>query len=275
MAHDYNNKKRGCKKRGIEFNFTKAEWTKFVGVLAHVRCAYTNERFCHRLQHSHSPTCERIDEREPYSLHNCVWVTFAANQLKEKYLESSGKTIDMTATDEVYLLKKIVNVISNEEEIQAVKEKYLNLMENPPKTNTEILQEMIDVEDQQVQNADQPKQEKEVKVRFTTVSSNIEVRLAASYVRVCEYFESIGCEFVLTFSQYKRKMNLKNCQLTGSPFGQGSSKVLFLVDKNLPVAFNNVLTTDKHTKQVFDNLESATGMSLVKLKAGLNVLVKE
>ena len=81
----YKVKKSKTKQRGIAFDLSEEEYDFFMQLKDDrtSRCAYTNKTFIFKDNHPQQPSLERLDDRGPYSLTNCVVVTRDANQLKD------------------------------------------------------------------------------------------------------------------------------------------------------------------------------------------------
>lgn len=272
----FEEKKADADRRMIDFDFTLEEFTHFwIAKNNKGRCAYTNVVFVNEENHPLIPTLERIDNTKGYNPNNCVYVTYEANKLKEKFIEQKHPAEEAMLTNgEQHTLLLIRRVLSKSVYIERVQEPYKKVltMYRKRKQKENKQKESLDKPEQIIHNQPQEVKEENEMSNITIKNINPELNVAQQYIEIGQYFESKGLEFNLTFSKFKQKIKIKNCQLTKKPFEEGCKKVLFVVDKTKPITYDNVLTTHHSTMQVFDHIESVTKLSMVELKTALNAI---
>ena len=119
----------------IDFNFTLEEYEVFLKIKDDIgKCAFTNLTFVNSSKNF--PTAERIDNSKPYSKENCVWVTYHANTLKNKYIENNGDRSKLVKYDND-LVTRIKRVLETGK-IDTIMTRYLSYYNERCATHVDI-----------------------------------------------------------------------------------------------------------------------------------------
>ena len=298
MTH-YLIKKSKTKQRGIAFDLSEEEYDFFMQLKDDrtSRCAYTNKTFIFKDNHPQQPSLERLDDRGPYSLTNCVVVTRAANQLKDMLDKGIDKEKAKLTQEQKNLLTHIENIMKDPEWKQRVwnnqvkpyleRIRYKHLL---PKEINQMTEQQVDVQ------SEAPKEGKITRAWFnkafdansshelgvqlahtttTDVSSTEttkpdvitnDIDLAAGYVSLGRMLQNNGVGFTISFSEFKNLMLRKKCQLTNKIFSETDTKSLYFIDKTQLASKNNCLVTTKEVQEALDKLVVSVKLSHKELK---------
>lgn len=251
LLNKFNNKKRSCDERMIKFKFSQQEWLYFHKLLYNgVKCAYSNMTFIFKDHHMHSPSIERIDDNRPYTVYNCIWVTKQSNGIKD-HIVSGGTPEDLSNQTDTFLARRIQRILESEETLREIRKPYLHLYE---KSNEQGGNEVT-----------------ESTTTKGVPHNNTEIDIAKQYCVFGDFIESkCDHEFNLTYTQFKRLIQRKKCQLTQRDMDNPS---LFVLDKTLPVDKSNVLVCDKSLSEALDTMivsAKLTTKDLMKLAKTLS-----
>lgn len=254
LKQKYENKKKNACSRGIDFSLTEYEFIKLCLFLKENRqCAYTNETFVFKSTTNgqpkpNYPTLERVDNSVGYVLGNVIWVTYNSNFLKSKWEDSLCSQLTFSKDE----FKTVQQILSSKDKVEA----QLNNIYQFVKGET-----MVSVESKQENENLSPKQENnnsdcEVKNATTEVESRVcevnnDVELAQMYAQFAEYYKE-HVDFLLSFNEYKKLMNRKQCQLSMQKFDEEHKKSLFVIDKTKAVDVKNLLVVDLKLRHQLD-----------------------
>lgn len=231
----YNDKKKACIPRAIEFNFTLEEFYRFWKLKDEVTCFYSGKEFCSKAPAKGSlfdlrPTIERIDDEKGYSLDNCVWVNSTCNKLKNEYilLKKPEEDMDLAYRSTVVRIKKILNNESYfEEQFKVYKQNKLTLTEENVKA----------------------------------AEAHRELTEKLNEVYLCELYYKFGKQllvdlkkdFDMSFSEFKRIITCKRCKITKRDLPVDiRERALYIKDKTLPINVDNVLCTTVKVSNALD-----------------------
>ena len=236
MCTDYKTKKDSCKKRMIDFNFTKEEYAIFCKLQETVKCAYTNQAFIFTENHKFSPTLERIAQNKPYSPDNCVWVTAFANNVKERYIESN-KPEEKADVAEARAITRIKRILASEANLVKIKAPYVAALK-----------------------------------KLSKVEHNNDIDIASGYCNLGRHVEKNNKPFLLTFSQYKTLINKKYCGLTGRHLSEDvKDKSIYIIDKSKSVDKDNTCVTSKELRVSLDKLTEDNNLTVEELRTMFKV----
>ena len=267
-------KKSKTKQRGIAFDLSEEEYKFFMQLKDDrtSRCAYTNKTFIFKDNHPQQPSLERLDDRGPYSLTNCVIVTRTANQLKDMLDKGIDKEKAKLTQEQKNLLIHIENIMKDPEWKQKVwnnqvkpyleRVRYKHLL---PKGTQLMKEQQVDV---QSETQDKALKDSTVTTTETTTAPVVEndIALAVEYVSIGKMLQDSGVGFTISFSEFKSLMLRKKCQLTNKIFSETDTKSLYFIDKTQPASKNNCLVTTKEVQEALGKLFVSVKLSHKELK---------
>jgi hypothetical protein len=230
----YQEKIASAHNRNLSFNLSLEEFKHLYALRNTERCAYTNKTFVlsKGTSHEHYPTLERINADQPYSLENLVWVTHIANQVKNIVVDQ-GKPFKPTTIEQENLVKSLTKLFNSPEVLVERQKPYLAIKTNIAKENIRLANEAKE-RNRQLQ----------------------EVEVAKMYSEWGSTIVSSGGKLLVTFSDYKRKLQRTKCQLTGEVLPEAfSMRSMWVKDKSLPVTKDNIICTTKIIQESLDTFE--------------------
>lgn len=273
MTH-YRIKKSKTKQRGIAFDLSEEEYDFFMQLKDDrtSRCAYTNKMFIFKDNHTQQPSLERLDDRGPYSLTNCVIVTREANQLKDMLDKGIDKEKAKLTQEQKNLLTHIENIMIDPEWKQKVWAKQVKSYLEKAQYKHLLPKETHLMKEQQVE----PQSETQDKTLKDSIATNTatttapvvenDIALAVEYVSIGKMLQDSGVGFTISFSEFKSLMLRKKCQLTNKIFSETDTKSLYFIDKTKPATKDNCLVTTKEVQGALDKLFVSVKLSHKELK---------
>ena len=254
LKQKYENKKKNAHGRGIDFSLTEYEFIKLCLFLKeNKQCAYTNETFVFKATTNGTPkpnypTLERVDNSIGYVLGNVIWVTYHSNFLKSKWEDSLCSQITFSK-DEFKTVQQILGSKDKVEEqlnniYKFVKGESTVPIESKEKNGILSSKDENNNSDCQVKNATNEVESKMYEV-------NTDVELAQTYSTFAAHCRE-HVDFLLSFNEYKKLMNRKQCQLSMQKFDEEHKKSLFVVDKTKAVDVKNLLVVDLKLRHQLD-----------------------
>lgn len=282
LKQKYENKLKNAKSRGIEFKLSEQEFIKLCLFLKeNRRCAYTNQQFVFTAVATgkpkpNYPTLERIDNTKGYEIGNVIWVTYNANFIKSKYEDKLSNNISFTKSE----FKVVEQILSSQEK---VKEQLKNIYQfiNGDNIVTAKSKEEVKISEPNLQakpvskahphsgqeeennNSESKVNYSNVKIETTLYKVNDDVNLAAMYAEFAGHCKDF-VDFLLSFNEYKRLMQKKQCQLTCIKFDEEHKRSLFVIDKTKPINVKNLLVVDLELRH---NLDHFIGKMKIDQKA--------
>lgn len=258
LKQKYNNKKMNAASRKVKFSLTEAEFLKLCLFIKENRtCAYTGEKFVlsttdNGTPKPNYPTLERIDNNKGYEISNCIWVCHNANFLKSKWEDNQCNTFNFNKHE----FKIVQQILTSQERVA----EQLNNIYKYVKSEGAIV-----VETKEQNRISDTKDTNENSNQTTIYSVNDDVGLAASYSQFAEHCRE-HVDFCLSFSEYKKLMGRKKCQLTMQNFDEEHKRSLFVIDKTQPVVVNNLLTVDLKLRHNLDSFIGKTKLTNKQIK---------
>ena len=264
LKQKYENKKKNAHGRGIDFSLTEYEFIKLCLFLKENRqCAYTNETFVFKATTNGTPkpnypTLKRVDNAIGYVLGNVIWVTYNSNFLKSKWEDSLCSQLTFSKDE----FKTVQQILSSKDKVEA----QLNNIYQFVKGET-----IVSVESKQENENLSPKQENNNSDCKVNYSINADVELAQMYAQFAEHCKE-HVDFLLSFNEYKKLMNRKQCQLSMQKFDEEHKKSLFVVDKTKAVDVKNLLVVDLKLRHQLDTFIGKMKIDQKTLKKVFNNL---
>ena len=249
----WKNKLNSCEVRGIEMKLTQDQFFNLF-LTSNGLCDYTSTKMSSDPSRHDYVSIERIDETKGYQLGNICLVRKDINTIKGRLLDhiDTVRQGSHIKADMRPLVTKMLTVVFDKEKMQELKDKYKHIgdtMTKPlPETNVEALSEDFKI--------------------------NEDVYMSKDYIVLGELVGSVT-NFSMNFSEYKRKMSVKKCQLTKRKFEGSDCKVLYWVDKKKEFTYSNTLTTTKVIQEALDTFSAKTNLSLTGLRNVVSILSKE
>lgn len=228
----FKEKQKNAASRKIGFFFTPEQYAAFVKLIPNVRCFYTNAVFVEK--GDNAPTLERIDEKGPYSVENCVWVTAKANRLKEQFIEKNENVSRLNPSD-AGLVRCIKKVLSSESMQEKRRLPYVEAIVKLPNPNQAVM-----------------------------TKAEREIIYAKSFVEIGDQFTRSGKGFDITMAQFKKLVNRKYCQVSHIAMTPKSAK-LFVKDTQKAITPDNVVVCSIAVRDSLNALREATGLDGDKL----------
>lgn len=240
----FERKRETCKARAIDFDFTLEEFDIFLKLKKRLVCAYSGQPFVDRHNHPNSPTVERINNHKSYSVENCVWVTSKMNEIKAKYIENE-RSMKGVGDNIVHSVQRINKILNNQGAFDE--------MMKPYRKAYEILS---------VRAQEKLEKEKKMIAHNKSKKAEIEREVAKSYYQFSSQLAEIGVPLEMTMPEYRRKLLVKTCRLTGRELPKDlNERTLFVADKTAPVTAHNVKTTTKEMQKALDTFTASAKIS--------------
>lgn len=269
LKQKYENKKKNACSRGIDFSLTEYEFIKLCLFLKDNRtCPYTGKEFVFSATNTGTPkpnypTLERVDNSVGYVLGNCIWVTYHSNFLKSKWEDSLCSQLTFSKEE----FKTVQQILSSRDKVeeqlnniyQFVKGETTVTVESKEKHEISRSKDENNNSNCQVKNAI-------IETQSNTYEVNTDVELARTYSIFAEHCKE-HVDFMLSFNEYKKLMNRKQCQLSMQKFDEEHKKSLFVIDKTKPIDVKNLLVVDLKLRHQLDTF-------IGKMKIGQKVLKK-
>jgi len=249
----YNHKKELAAKRNLAWNFSLEEFEHFYKLRSTENCAYTNKKFVFNKSSNHNyyPTIERINSEMPYSLENCVWVTKVANDIKNVIIDR-GESLVANTVEEENLVKSLTKLFNSPEVLSDRQKPYLDIKSNIAKENIRLANEA-----------------RERKKRLE------EVNVTKMFSEWGELIVDSGGRLDVRFSDYKRTLLRKKCQLTGNSLPESlSDRSVWVKDKTKPVSKDNIVCTTKIVQESLDLFEAKSKMNINEIAQVFKGVVK-
>lgn len=258
LKQKYENKKKNSLARNIDFSLTEDEFIKLCLFLKENRiCPYTGKEFVFTSTSTgtpkpHYPTLERINNNLGYSIGNCIWVCHNANSVKSKWESDNFEHITFTKHD----FKIVQQILSSKDKV----EEQLNNIYMFVKGETTVVTETK----VQIENSNQKEQNNNSEYK-EGYAVNTDVELAQMYTQFSEHCKQ-HVDFLLSFNEYKKLMNRKQCQLSMQRFDQVCRPSLYVIDKTKTVSVNNLLVVDLKIRHHLDQFTSKVKLDNKQLK---------
>lgn len=265
LKQKYENKKKNANGRGISFSLTEDEFIKLCLFLKENRtCPYTEKEFVFTATTNgqpkpHYPTLERVDNTKGYEIGNVIWICYNSNNIKSKWESNSYNNITFSKAD----FKLVQKIFSSEDKVKEQLNKIYEFVkgEKPVATETK----------KQVENSNQKEQNKNSdsinndSVAVNTFYVNSDVVLATMYSEFAEHCKE-HVDFLLSFNEYKKLMNKKQCQLSMQKFDETHKRSLFVIDKTKAIEVKNLLVVDLKLRHHLDTFIGKIGVDNKTLK---------
>lgn len=258
LSKKFNSKKLNAKNKGIPFTLTKEQYINMY-TFHNGFCDYTGEPMSTDRLADDYVSLERVDSNTGYTASNVCLIRSDVNQLKGASFDcvsKEGFTKALVSLERIdmKLLVKLCDTLYSPDKIAAIKNKYEVLFdinkETKDNTITTHTQEEVPVTQT---NTD------------TTTNKNPELQYTHMYYTFGTEIESLEGEFNLSYSDYKRLITRKYCQLTDKVLTTDSASV-WVIDKSLPVCKKNILIVDKFVSGALDMFMVNGKLNLIELK---------
>lgn len=236
----YERKRKEASKRKISFDITIEQYIRLHEMLSKglVKCFYTDSSFVHRKDHPNCATLERLCDRMPYRIDNVVWVTKKSNEIKDSVFDKKSKKTSLLSDNELHISKLIRNSFNNAEKRESVRDFYIKYCCHDCVFDkfeiTHILSDVTELIDQEItEDLSEP----------PFVCDDIDI------CRLYQEFYSINnkSDFDLPFSDFKKLITTKHCELTGERIYSPEDAMIFIKTDSLPISLSNCVITTKET----------------------------
>ena len=268
LKQKYENKKKNAKSRNIDFDLTEDEFIKLCLFLKeNKQCAYTDKTFIFKSTTNgqpkpNYPTLERVDNSIGYILGNVIWVTYHSNFLKSKWEDDLCNQVTFSKDE----FKTVQQILSSKDKV----EEQLNNIYNFVKGESTVIveskekNEVLSSKDEN-NNSDCETKNATNGVEYKMYAINTDVELAQMYTQFAEHCKD-HVDFLLSFNEYKKLMNRKQCQLSMQKFDEEHKKSLFVIDKTKAVDVKNLLVIDLKLRHQLDTFIGKMKMNNKELK---------
>lgn len=246
----YENKKQSCNKRAIDFKFTLPEYAALMEGRKNLTCAYSGEAFTlGDTSSTNYPELDRIDPVGAYSKENCVFCCRKVHKWKTDYIEK-GKSLKNANDRVIQITHRINKILSNKSGMESMMRPYQGIYK---------------------QLANQTKETKEQERKKAIKSQLINIQreriIAEMYNNFLEEVLQAGGEPLITFAQYKRKINNKTCGLTGEVLPVDLKKrSLYIKNKSCEIDNRNIVCTTEELSKALDVLQGTCGFTTKMMK---------
>lgn len=254
LKQKYENKKKNACSRGIDFSLTEDEFIKLCLFLKENRqCAYTNETFVFKSTTNGTPkpnypTLERVDNSVGYVLGNVIWVTYHSNFIKSKWEDNLYSQLVFSKTE----FKTVQQILGSKDKVEEQLNNIYKFVKGESTVTTESKEKneiLKSREENNNSNCETKNATNEVESKMYEVNTDVE--LAQMYVQFAEHCRDY-VDFLLSFNEYKKLMNRKQCQLSMQKFDEEHKKSLFVIDKTKTVDVKNLLVVDLKLRHQLD-----------------------
>ncbi|WAW11587.1 hypothetical protein vBAcePPAc_0210 [Aeromonas phage vB_AceP_PAc] len=254
LKQKYENKKKNAKSRNIDFDLTEDEFIKLCLFLKENRqCAYTNETFVFKSTTNGTPkpnypTLERVDNSVGYVLGNVIWVTYHSNFIKSKWEDNLYCQLTFSKTE----FKTVQQILGSKDKVEEQLNNIYQFVKGESTVTTESKEkhEILSSKEEN-NNSDCESKNATNEVESKMYEVNADVELAQTYSIFAEHCKE-HVDFLLSFNEYKKLMNRKQCQLSMQKFDEEHKKSLFVVDKTKAVDVKNLLVVDLKLRHQLD-----------------------
>ena len=239
MADSYQRHKAKAKLRGIEHTITREQWDILEKIKndRSTRCAYTEIPFIFKENHKHQASLERLDDRLGYCYGNVVWVTIEVNRIKDRYFDKKTHNIEDVVDDCTRgIINKLNKITKQEHWEQTIWNKQIGayLRENvwnKPSEDVIMKEETIGNNAVNISTNTTTSSDENGSDCNRCVDEHEDLAFSRNYIKMTKVFIAIGVKFDVSFSDYKKMMQRKVCQLTGNKFVDSDQKHLYVIDK--------------------------------------------
>lgn len=261
LVSKYNSKVNNATQKGLQVTLTLEQYICMY--LCHDGlCDYTRLPMSDNVNDVNYVSLERIDSQVGYTPNNVCLIRADVNALKGTIFDVVAKqgftkhTVDGSRVD-AELLVKLCDTIYNPTKMEAIKNKYKLMFDK-----YKLLGDNHTIE---IDEAPTSITQEETTVTQQTINKNPELQYTLMYHTFGSQIEALDVEFGLSYSDYKRMITRKYCQLTDKVLSAETAAV-WVVDKTLPVDKNNVLVVDKFVAAGLDMFMVNAKLNLVELK---------
>lgn len=203
-----------------------------------------------------------------YTIGNCIWVCYHANFVKSKWESNNYNQITFSKAE----FETVQQILGSKDKVEEQLNNIYQFVKGEATVTTESKDkhEILNSKDEnnnsdcQVKNATHEVESKMYEV-------NTDVELAQMYTQFAEHCRDY-VDFLLSFNEYKKLMNRKQCQLSCIKFDEEHKKSLFVVDKTKAVDVKNLLVVDLKLRHQLDTFIGKMKMDNKALKKVFNNL---
>jgi hypothetical protein len=274
LKQKYENKKKNAKSRNIDFDLTEYEFIKICLFLKENRhCAYTGDKFVftsttNGTPKPNYPTLERYDNSLGYTIGNCIWVCYHANFVKSKWESNNYNQITFSKAE----FKTVQQILGSKDKVEEQLNNIYKFVKGEATVTTETKEksEIFSSKDEN-NNSDCQVKNAITEVESKMYKINTDVELAQTYSTFATHCRE-HVDFLLSFNEYKKLMNRKQCQLSMQKFDEEHKKSLFVVDKTKAVDVKNLLVVDLRLRHQLDTFISKMKMDQKTIRMVFNNL---